>query len=335
MSSRGCASLWRMSNPTQVPTTISNIGVAMFAIADQDAAIAFYTQTLGWELRADVARRGGRLPLGRGRPARLHGAPRAQPADGRRARWQRRRRRDARRRGRVRTRLRARRRDRRRDDGRRRARSRGCSRSRIPTATRSGSSRPPDRSARGRDPGAASGVSVARRAYAPRRQPVDVRGQPGARGELWVGDRRERLQRERDDAGPDVEVHVLVVVDGRAGADLRRRLVERQREHLRRLELLAVGRADVFPAARHEVLAERFERAQLLLGVVDERRRGRARSPSGSSRSGERPSARARCRRAASRSASTAPRSRASARAGSPSSRGGRRRRRRARAASG
>src|SRR3954464_328267 len=37
------------------PTTISNIGVAMFTIADQDAAIAFYTQTLGWELRADVA----------------------------------------------------------------------------------------------------------------------------------------------------------------------------------------------------------------------------------------------------------------------------------------
>ena len=43
-----------MSNPTQGPTTISNIGVAMFAIADQDAAIAYYTQTLGWELRADV-----------------------------------------------------------------------------------------------------------------------------------------------------------------------------------------------------------------------------------------------------------------------------------------
>jgi len=36
------------------PTTISNIGVAMFTIADQDAAIAYYTQTLGWELRADV-----------------------------------------------------------------------------------------------------------------------------------------------------------------------------------------------------------------------------------------------------------------------------------------
>ena len=61
-----------MSNPTQVPTTISNIGVAMFTIADQDAAIAFYTQTLGWELRADVpfgdeaATAGSRSP----RPAR-------------------------------------------------------------------------------------------------------------------------------------------------------------------------------------------------------------------------------------------------------------------------
>jgi lactoylglutathione lyase len=35
-------------------TTISNIGVAMFTIADQDSAIAFYTQTLGWELRTDI-----------------------------------------------------------------------------------------------------------------------------------------------------------------------------------------------------------------------------------------------------------------------------------------
>ena len=43
-----------MSDPTDSPTTISNIGVAMFTIADQDAAIAYYTQTLGWELRADV-----------------------------------------------------------------------------------------------------------------------------------------------------------------------------------------------------------------------------------------------------------------------------------------
>src|ERR1044072_5882000 len=55
MSSGDRASLVGMSNPPQVPTTISNIGVAMFTIADQDAAIAFYTQTLGWELRSDVA----------------------------------------------------------------------------------------------------------------------------------------------------------------------------------------------------------------------------------------------------------------------------------------
>ena len=39
----------------QSSTTISNIGVAMFTIADQDAAIAYYTETLGWELRSDVA----------------------------------------------------------------------------------------------------------------------------------------------------------------------------------------------------------------------------------------------------------------------------------------
>jgi lactoylglutathione lyase len=37
------------------PTTVSKIGVAMFAIADQDAAIDYYTNTLGWELRSDVA----------------------------------------------------------------------------------------------------------------------------------------------------------------------------------------------------------------------------------------------------------------------------------------
>jgi catechol 2,3-dioxygenase-like lactoylglutathione lyase family enzyme len=43
-----------MSNSMQAPTTISNIGVAMFTIADQDAAIDSYTNTLGWELRADV-----------------------------------------------------------------------------------------------------------------------------------------------------------------------------------------------------------------------------------------------------------------------------------------
>lgn len=43
-----------MTDSTHAPTTISNIGVAMFTVADQEAAIAYYTQTLGWELRADV-----------------------------------------------------------------------------------------------------------------------------------------------------------------------------------------------------------------------------------------------------------------------------------------
>ena len=36
------------------PTTVSNIGVAMFTVADQDAALAFYTEKLGWQVRSDV-----------------------------------------------------------------------------------------------------------------------------------------------------------------------------------------------------------------------------------------------------------------------------------------
>jgi lactoylglutathione lyase len=44
-----------MSSATgQAPTTISNIGVAMFTVADQDAALAFYTEKLGWEVRGDT-----------------------------------------------------------------------------------------------------------------------------------------------------------------------------------------------------------------------------------------------------------------------------------------
>jgi catechol 2,3-dioxygenase-like lactoylglutathione lyase family enzyme len=41
-------------SPTS-PTTVSNIGVVMFAVADQDAAIDFYTKKLGFELRGDDA----------------------------------------------------------------------------------------------------------------------------------------------------------------------------------------------------------------------------------------------------------------------------------------
>ena len=43
-----------MSDSTQSPTTISNIGVVMFTVADQDAALAFYTEKLGFELRSDT-----------------------------------------------------------------------------------------------------------------------------------------------------------------------------------------------------------------------------------------------------------------------------------------
>src|SRR5688500_8879761 len=42
-----------MSTMTQ-SSTLQNIGVAMFTVADQDAAKAFYTEKLGFEVRADV-----------------------------------------------------------------------------------------------------------------------------------------------------------------------------------------------------------------------------------------------------------------------------------------
>ncbi|MBC3194382.1 VOC family protein [Pseudonocardia sp. C8] len=42
-----------MSTETQAPTTVNNIGVVMFTVADQDAALEFYTRTLGFEVRSD------------------------------------------------------------------------------------------------------------------------------------------------------------------------------------------------------------------------------------------------------------------------------------------
>lgn len=44
-----------MSDLTKDPTTVSNLGVAMFTVSDQDAALAFYTEKLGFELRADIS----------------------------------------------------------------------------------------------------------------------------------------------------------------------------------------------------------------------------------------------------------------------------------------
>src|SRR5262245_25198589 len=42
-----------MTNTKHGPTSVSNIGVVMFAVSDQDAALAFYTEKLGFEVRSD------------------------------------------------------------------------------------------------------------------------------------------------------------------------------------------------------------------------------------------------------------------------------------------
>lgn len=43
-----------MSDLTTSPTTVTNIGVAGFTVADVDAALAWYTEKLGYEVRSDV-----------------------------------------------------------------------------------------------------------------------------------------------------------------------------------------------------------------------------------------------------------------------------------------
>ena len=54
MSFDRSAGLLGMTDTTNSPTTLANIGVAMFAVADQDAALAFYTEKLGFEVRSDT-----------------------------------------------------------------------------------------------------------------------------------------------------------------------------------------------------------------------------------------------------------------------------------------
>jgi lactoylglutathione lyase len=54
MSFATCEGLRVMTDSTHSPTTVSDIGVAMFTVADQDAALAFYTEKLGFEVRSDV-----------------------------------------------------------------------------------------------------------------------------------------------------------------------------------------------------------------------------------------------------------------------------------------
>ena len=53
MSSAPAGRLKDMTARTQAPTTVTNIGVVMFAVSDQDAAAAFYIEKLGFELRND------------------------------------------------------------------------------------------------------------------------------------------------------------------------------------------------------------------------------------------------------------------------------------------
>ncbi len=53
MSSGSPQRLPGMTTPTDTSTTVTSIGVAMFAVADQDAALAFYTDKLGYEVRSD------------------------------------------------------------------------------------------------------------------------------------------------------------------------------------------------------------------------------------------------------------------------------------------
>jgi len=43
-----------MSEHNNPPTTVTNLGVAMFTVSDQDAAVAFYTEKLGFEVRNDM-----------------------------------------------------------------------------------------------------------------------------------------------------------------------------------------------------------------------------------------------------------------------------------------
>jgi catechol 2,3-dioxygenase-like lactoylglutathione lyase family enzyme len=44
-----------MSDLTQSPTTVNNLGVAMFTVSDVDASIDFFTSKLGYEVRSDVS----------------------------------------------------------------------------------------------------------------------------------------------------------------------------------------------------------------------------------------------------------------------------------------
>ena len=99
------------------------------------------------------------------------------------------------------------------------------------------------------------------------------RRQRCARGQTRVGLRLAGLADKRYDAGPHRQLVVLLVVHRRPCAGLRRGLVDRQREHRRRLQLVLRRRARLGPATGHDVLDDRLQRRSLLLGRVDRPRR--------------------------------------------------------------
>lgn len=44
-----------MNASTNTPTTVTSLGVVMFTVSDVDAALRFYTEKLGFEVRADIS----------------------------------------------------------------------------------------------------------------------------------------------------------------------------------------------------------------------------------------------------------------------------------------
>ena len=100
-------------------------------------------------------------------------------------------------------------------------------------------------------------------------------GRVHAVADALVGNGIARHEPEREDARPDRKVDVGRVVLGRTGPDLRRRLVDRDREDVRLLQLLRARLPRIRPAARDEVVGDRLERGQLLGLVPDEPRPAR------------------------------------------------------------
>jgi len=54
MNSRRRYRLTGMTDHTPEKTTLTDIGITMFTVADPDAALAFYTETMGFEVRSDT-----------------------------------------------------------------------------------------------------------------------------------------------------------------------------------------------------------------------------------------------------------------------------------------